>query len=422
MEPMDAVESIDAVKSMTVDGRRLWASLEEVSRIGATQAGGLHRLAGSEEDRLARDLVVAAAEAVGARRRVDEVGNTFLTLGPSDRRGILIGSHLDSQPQAGRYDGTYGVMAGLEVLRTLHDSGTELARPVTLVIWTDEEGARFAPAMLGSGVFAGRSSAADALTSTDADGVTLAHALSAIGYLGTDVVEPGEFDAYVEAHIEQGPILENEGIDIGVVEAVQAQYWTQVSLVGERAHAGTFPLEQRRDALLAAAEIVTGVREIGLQRPGVGRATVGRLDVAPNSPNVVPGEVDLTVEVRHPHQGELDAMLDEVLALVADVVQRHDLAVQTRQLLASAPVAFDPAVIDAVQEAAQAAGFSWRRMVSGAGHDAVPVSDHLPAGMVFVPCHGGVSHAEAESMTSQWAQNGAQVLLGAVLHLVQRPC
>lgn len=392
----------------SIDAERLWRSLEAVSLIGATAGGGIHRLAGSAEDGRARDLVVEAARAAGASVRIDRVGNVFLTVGPADvPGGLLMGSHIDSQPRAGRYDGTYGVMAGLEVLLCLQD--VPLTRPVTLVIWTDEEGARFGP-MVGSSVFAGRLDAADALATRDGDGITLADALDAIGYRGTDVVSPEEFSAYLEAHIEQGPLLERDGTDIGVVEGVQGQYWTQVHMTGAKAHAGTFPLEDRNDALVAAAEVVGAVRSIGLRRPLIGRATVGRLLVQPNSPNVVPGDVEFVVELRHPRQEDLDEMDQEVGAELAEAGARHGVEVTTGRILAAAPVRFDPDVVRDVDAAAERLGLSRHPMVSGAGHDAVPVSRTLPVGMIFVPCHGGVSHAEHESMTKEWAANGAAVL------------
>lgn len=405
-----------------VDPGRLWASLGEISRIGATAAGGLHRLAASREDGQARDLVVAAARAIGCRVLVDVVGNTFLTRpaadpGAAGAPGVLVGSHLDSQPSAGRYDGTYGVMAGLEVLRALDDASARTRRDITLAIWTNEEGARFAPAMMGSAVFAGRLPAEAALAARDEAGETLRDGLAAIGYLGDEEVVPSGFAHYLEAHIEQGPILERAGTPIGVVTGVQAQYWVAVRIRGERAHAGTFPLELRHDALVAAADVVTAVRIVGLARPGVGRATVGRLSVAPNSPNVVPGEVELVVELRHPDAAELDAMLadvDDALHLVGD---RHGVGIGTERLLSSAPVGFDPVVVAAVQAAADRLGLRSSRMISGAGHDAVPVSAVVPAGMVFVPCHRGISHAEVESMTAQWAADGAAVLLETVLAL-----
>ncbi len=422
-----------------VDPDRLWTSLEEISARGSvavTPGGaagpGLHRLAGSPEDGAARGYVVEAAREVGCRVRIDPVGNVFLRrpgLRPEDP-AVLLGSHLDSQPAAGRYDGTYGVMAGLEVLRALGEAGVATRRPVELVIWTNEEGARFAPAMMGSSVFGGRLLAADALAATDAEGVTLAQALAGIGYLGTDVVSAagesvdgvprGGYHAYLEAHIEQGPLLEGLGLPIGVVTGAQAQYWTLVRLTGDRAHAGTFPMEQRHDALVAAAELVGAVRSIGLARPGLGRATVGRLTVAPNTPNVVPGEVELVVELRHPIQTALDKMLSDVLADCRGVADRHGVRVAAEQVLSSPPTPFDAGVMDVIEAASHRCGLRSHRMVSGAGHDAVPVSGVIPTGMLFIPCRGGVSHAPAEAIEPGWAADGARVLLEAVQALAQK--
>lgn len=401
---------------------RLWSSLEAVSQFGATSDGGLHRPAASYDDGQARDLVVRLAREAGAHPRVDRVGNVFLRrpgVEPS-LPAVAMGSHLDSQPTAGRYDGVYGVMAGLEVLRALAATDVSTRRGVELVIWTNEEGSRFPPAMMGSAVWAGRLAATTALATCDADGVSLAHALSEIGYAGTDVVAPGEWAAYLEAHIEQGPLLEAAGLPIGVVTGVQAQYWTDVEIVGERGHAGTFPMESRRDAVMSASRLALAVRRIGLARPGLGRATVGRWEVLPNSPNVIPGEVRLTVELRHPCQEEADAMLAELYDEL-DAIRRDDgVRIVARETLRSRPVTFAEEVVSAVAAAAAGCGLAAQRMVSGAGHDAVPVSDHVPTGMIFIPCVGGVSHAPAEAITPQWAADGARVLLATVLDLAAR--
>lgn len=423
------------MSSARVDPDRLWASLEEISAFGAVPDApggpGLHRLAASPEDGAARRYVVDAARALGCRLRVDAVGNVFLRRpgGDESAPAVLTGSHLDSQPAAGRYDGTYGVMAGLEVLRALDAADVDTRRAVELAVWTNEEGARFAPAMMGSSVFGGRLPAAQALASTDAEGVTLAQALARIGYLGADEVRAegqfvdgvprGGYHAYLEAHIEQGPLLEGLGLPIGVVTGAQAQYWTAVRLDGARAHAGTFPMERRHDALVAAAELVTAVRSIGLARPGLGRATVGRLTVAPNTPNVVPGEVEVIVELRHPIQAALDKMLSDVLAECRGIAGRHGVRVTTEQVLSSPPTPFDPAVMDVIEAAAQRFGLRGHRMVSGAGHDAVPVSAVMPTGMLFIPCRGGVSHAPAEAIEPGWAADGARVLLAAVEALAE---
>lgn len=405
--------------SAYIDADRLWASLQEVSAFGGSPDGGLHRLAASAADGHARDLVVGRARALGCTVRVDRVGNVFCRRAGAEPQAaaVLTGSHLDSQPRAGRYDGVYGVMAGLEVLTALAQAGERTRAPVDLVVWTNEEGARFAPAMMGSAVFAGRLDVASALATQDGDGTELGAALAAIGYAGAAVVGPGEYTAYLEAHIEQGPVLESEGLRIGVVTGAQAQFWLQVEFRGVRAHAGTFPMEARADALVAAAELVGAVRRVGLARPGVGRATVGRLEVPDAAPNVVPSLVRLTVELRHPDAGELAAMLAEVRAELDRVCVASGVLATAELTLQAAPTPFHPTVVDVIEAAAESLGLSRRRMISGAGHDAVPLAGVVPAGMIFVPCPGGVSHSPDERLEPQAAADGAAVLLESMRRL-----
>lgn len=404
-----------------IDADRLWRALGEVSGFGGTPDGGLHRLAASADDGRARDLVVGRARAAGCVVRIDRVGNVFCRWAGTDpnARAVLMGSHLDSQPRAGRYDGVYGVMAGLEVLTALAAAGEENRRPVELVVWTNEEGARFPPAMMGSQVFTGRLDAAAALATRDEDGVDLAAALAEIGYAGSDVVAPGEFSAYLEAHIEQGPLLEEAGLRIGIVTGAQAQFWVEVELRGVRGHAGTFPMEGRVDAMVATADLVGSVRRVGLARPGLGRATVGRLSIEDAAPNVIPSLVRLTVELRHPGGAELAAMLAEVRTALGEVEDRYGVSSTEDLTLASEPARFDDGVIGVVEESARALGLSARRMISGAGHDAVPLSRLVPTGMIFVPCLRGVSHSPDERLDPAAAADGAAVLLEAARRLAR---
>ena len=403
----------------SINSQRLWTSLAEVSRFGATPAGGLNRLAASIEDGQARDYVVAAAQEIGCTVRIDALGNTFIRREGSDSnaKAILIGSHLDSQPLGGKYDGIYGVMTGLELLQTLHTSSTATVHPIEVAVWTNEEGARFSPAMMGAAYFAGKFSAEELHTRTDTNGVTLGDSLRKINYLGSDVVSPDEFAGYLEIHIEQGPILEREGIDIGVVTAVQGMRWFRVHLSGQSGHSGTYPMEGRRDALAAAAQVVSGVQTIGLAQPEVGRATVGHLLVTPNSPNVVPGHVELMVEFRHPEALALNTMTDELHALLVDVESKTDVVVEVNQELDSATIHFTPELIDIVEASVAASGLSSRRMISGAGHDACQVAGLMPLTMIFIPCVDGISHAENEDITQEWAANGAQVLIETVIRV-----
>ena len=411
-----------------IDPDRLWAALEEVSTFGGTPDGGLHRLCASTEDGAARDWLAARGAEVGLDLRVDAVGNMFLRrpAGPSGAGAsgagevgpagaVLFGSHLDSQPAGGRYDGIYGVIAGLEVMRVLHDAGVATRHPFELVNWTDEEGARYAPSLLGSSVYSGKLAAADVLATADADGLTLGAELERIGYAGTDVIDPAEHAAYVELHIEQGPILEAEGLDLAVVPGVQGMGWMEMVVRGARGHAGTTPMEGRRDALVAAARVVTGVQAVGLARPGDGRATVGVLEVKDPAPNVVPDHVRFVVEVRHPTQAP--QMMAEIAALAREVGQESGCEVTMTTLWDSDPVVFHDVVLDEARAAVAALGRPVRELASGAGHDACEVAKHVPTGMIFVPCIGGVSHAPQERITPQWAAIGAQALLDTLLRV-----
>lgn len=400
-----------------IDHDLLWQTLEQISVFGATPAGGLHRLAASAEDRQARNYFVDAARALGCTVRIDALGNTFIRRSGSvpGATAILIGSHLDSQPMAGKYDGTYGVIAGLALLRALDETQTLTEHPIEVVCWTNEEGARFAPAMMGSAYFAGRFTADELLARRDAEDVALGDALAAIGYAGVDLVMRDDYHCYLELHIEQGPLLEDEQLPIGIVTGVQGMSWFRVHLTGQAGHSGTYPMEGRRDALVSAAELVTAVQGIGLEHPRVGRATVGRLHVTPDSPNVIPGQVELMVEFRHPEAAGLAAMGDAFSDACKAISQRTGIVVAVEQLLDSPTVHFHPELVDVVEAAAGACRLTSRRMISGAGHDACQVAPQMPTAMIFIPCEQGISHAEAEAITPEWAHGGAEVLLEAVL-------
>ena len=400
-----------------VDGDRLWRSLMEMARIGATPAGGCRRLALTDEDRAGRDLFVSWCLDAGCRISVDDMGNIF-----ARRRGrrpelpaVATGSHLDTQPHGGRFDGVYGVLAGLEVIRTLNDHHVETEAPVDVVVWTNEEGARFTPAMLASGVFAGIFDRAFAIGRTDGDGRTLGVELNRIGYLGDEPCGDRTLDSYFEAHIEQGPILEREGRTIGVVLGGQGQRWYDVTLAGRDAHAGSTPLADRRDALVAAAGVVLAARHAALDHSPEAVGTVGQLDVIPNSRNTVPGLVRLAVDLRHPD--------DEVLAeMDASFRERSEAACRNEgvefgidEIWRSPAARFDRGCVDGVRNAARALGYSHLDMVSGAGHDACQVCRTTPTAMIFVPCAGGVSHNEAESAEPADLEAGCNVLLQAVV-------
>lgn len=397
-----------------VDGGRLWRSLMELAAIGAIPHGGVRRLALSQEDRLGRDLFVRWCREAGLAVRWDAVGNVF-----ARRRGrdetlppVLTGSHLDTQPNGGRFDGAYGVVAGLEVVRALDDAGVQTEAPLEIVAWSNEEGTRFAPSMMGSMAFAGLLPLAAVHQARDAQGVSYLEALEGIGYRGEGLGGRAA-GAYFEAHIEQGPVLEREGCTIGVVTGGQGQCWYDIVLAGQAAHAGTTPMADRRDALVGAAEFILALRALGERFRGC--ATVGQLDVRPNSRNVVPGEVAFSAEVRHPDDAVRQAMDAGLRAALLAAAQRHGLQARIERVLEQPATPFDAECIALVRAAARRTGLRHMDMVSGAAHDAIAMARVAPTAMVFVPCAGGISHNEAESATPQDLAAGCQVLLEAML-------
>ena len=403
---------------LAVDGHRLWNSLMEMAKIGATAKGGVCRLALTDLDRQGRDLFVRWARECGCSISVDRIGNVFARRAGRDDSlaPVITGSHADSQPTGGRFDGIYGVLGGLEVLRTLNDHGIETERPLEVVIWTNEEGSRFAPAMVASGVFAGVFTLEYGLSRTDVEGRSVGAELERIGYAGTLPVGGRPIHAAFELHIEQGPILESEGKTIGVVSHAQGQRWYEVVFTGQESHAGPTPMPRRRDALLAAAQAVVLVNRIGHQYAPLACATVGMVQVHPNSRNVIPGQVFFTVDLRHPDDAVLARMDQELRAGIADIAAATQV-VTTRleQIFYYAPVTFDRACVDSVRAAAERFGYPHRDIVSGAGHDACYLAQVAPTAMVFVPCVSGISHNEVEDARPEWITAGANVLLHAML-------
>ncbi|MBD9716903.1 Zn-dependent hydrolase [Raoultella sp. RLT01] len=401
---------------IAINAERLWSTLNEMARIGATPAGGVTRLTLSDEDRQARDLLRQWAQEAGFPCAVDSMGNMFIRRAGKNPQlaPVLTGSHVDSQPLGGRYDGIYGVLAGLEALRTLNERGIETEHDIVLVNWTNEEGARFAPAMLASGVWAGQFSEAFALARKDRDGISVGAALEAIGYRGERPTAAFPVHACYEVHIEQGPILEEEDVDIGLVHAAMGQRWFNVTLEGFSAHAGTTPMGSRRDALTAFAELALAVEQIGIAHNPDGRATIGMAQVIPGSRNVVPGRVECSVEFRHPQSSALEAM-EQALRHAADTLARRGVQAQIERIFDYAPIAFNAQCLARSEQAVQMLGYSARRMVSGAGHDTCYISKVAPASMIFIPCEKGISHNEAENILPTWAEKGANVLLHSVL-------
>jgi N-carbamoyl-L-amino-acid hydrolase len=403
--------------NLSIDGQRLWDSLMEMARIGATEKGGCCRLALTDLDREGRDLFVGWCRAAGCTIRIDRMGNIFARRAGlrDDLAPVLTGSHLDTQPTGGRFDGVYGVLAGLEVIRTLNDLDLRTERPVEVAVWTNEEGSRFAPSMVASGVFGGVFDVEYGLSLRDAEGLTMGEELARIGYAGEEEVGGREVHAYFEAHIEQGPILEAQGYTIGVVTDAQGQRWYELTLTGMESHAGPTPMDRRRDALLGAARVVELVNAIGLANAPLACATVGMLEVHPNSRNVIPGRVFLTVDFRHPDDAVLTAMDTALREGIAEIAGRGGLEHALEQIFRYAPIHFDDACIDTVRRSAQRCGYSMRDMVSGAGHDACYVSKVAPTAMIFIPCIDGISHNEVEDARPEWITAGAQVLLRCVL-------
>jgi beta-ureidopropionase / N-carbamoyl-L-amino-acid hydrolase len=406
-----------------IDGERLWDSLMRMAEIGATPRGGVRRLALSAEDARGRERFREWCEALGLQVRVDAMGNMFARREGRDpsRVPVLFGSHLDSQPSGGKFDGALGVLAGLEVMRSLRDLDIATDAPLELVNWTDEEGSRFGRSLMGSGVWAGVYPEGEIVAARDTEGVSVGEALDGIGARGPHPAAPFPADAYFELHIEQGPILEREGKAIGVVTGAQAQVWWDARAVGQDSHAGTTPPSARRDALVCAARLIDLVDRMMRARGEDGRGTVGFLQVAPNSRNVVPGEARFSVEFRHPDTAEMERLAAEFPREAGAVARGCGVELELEELFRFPHQPFDPACVDLVRQAAARLGLPAREVVSGAGHDAVYVSRRVPTAMIFTPCKDGLSHNEAESILPEEAEAGCQVLFEAVLARANRP-
>jgi len=413
----------DARTNQRINGRRLWDSLMEMAAIGATPKGGVRRLALGPVDKLGRDRFAALCAEAGLTMRVDSMGNMFARRPGRDpaRLPVLMGSHLDSQPSGGKFDGALGVMAGLEVMRSLRDLGITTEAPVELVNWTDEEGSRFGKSLMGSGVWSGVYGQAETEALADLDGQTVGASLDAIGYRGPEPARPFPADAYFELHIEQGPVLEAEGKQIGIVTGGQAQVWYDAVAIGQDSHAGTTPPEARKDALVCAARVIDLVDRMMRARGELGRGTVGQLVVVPNSRNVVPGEVRFSVEFRHPDAAEIERLAVQFPREAGFIARDCGIELHLTELFRIGAQPFDPACVDLVRQAAARLGYSAREIVSGAGHDAIYVAQHVPAAMIFTPCKDGLSHNEAESIEPSEAEAGAQVLFEAVVARANRP-
>jgi beta-ureidopropionase / N-carbamoyl-L-amino-acid hydrolase len=403
---------------MRINRARLAASMEALGRIGETPRGGLTRLALSDEDRRGRDLLVGWMREAGLTVTVDQMGNIFgIRAGTAGLPPVLMGSHADSVPTGGKYDGQLGVLCALEVIRTLGDRPTPTRHPLGLVIFTNEEGARFQPAMIGSGVLAGKIPLEDAYNARDRDGKRLGDELERIGYLGPEPCIPRPVRAYLELHIEQGPILEEEGLPVGVVEGIVAIAWSRLTLTGVQDHAGPTPMRIRHDALVAAAEVVRAVREIPRRIGGDMVATVGRLDLSPNIPNAIPGRVSLSVDLRDPDEAAISRALGMLDRIVREAARREGVTYTLEHYWRVPRTSFDPGVVGAVERAVGTLGCGHRRILSGAGHDAQYMAAICPTGMIFVPSRAGRSHCEEEFTALDDIEHGANTLLLAAAEL-----
>lgn len=401
---------------LKINGERLWASLMAMAEIGATARGGSCRLALSAEDQAGRELFAHWCTEAGLTLSVDPIGNLFARRPGTDPQAapVMIGSHLDTQPEGGRFDGVYGVLAGLEVLRRLDDLQIRTRKPLEVAVWTNEEGARFTPAMFGSAVFTGAMPLEAALAVRDAAGISVAEALQRTGYAGQRPLG-GPVDAYFEAHIEQGPILEDNAKSIGVVSGGQAIRWLDVQVEGMAAHAGTTPMPLRKDALYGAAQMILAVETLASDFAPQGLTTVGELSIAKSSRNTIPGVVQFTVDLRHHQDQQIAAMEQQLRERLEAIAHQRGLRVSVSPHWVSPATPFDAQCVAAVQRAVDGLGYPQQSIVSGAGHDAILLARYCPTAMVFIPCVGGLSHNEAEDVLPQDVRQGADVLLNAVL-------
>ena len=400
-----------------INGQRLWDSIMAMAQIGPGEKGGSRRLALTDDDKEGRDLFISWCKEAGCTITIDDMGNIFARRpGKNDDLApVCSGSHLDTQPHGGKFDGIFGVLAALEVVRTLNDNNVETEAPIEVINWTNEEGSRFAPAMVSSGVFAGLFEKEFAYSRTDGDGYTLKAELERTGYLGDETCGDHPMRALFEAHIEQGPVLENSGDQIGVVIGGQGQKWFDVRVKGQDSHAGSTPMNGRRDALVASAVLIQAIQEIALKYAPYGVGTVGEMEVLPNSRNTIPGEIFLTVDIRNPDQDNLNLMGEDLNQIIETVREKHNVIIECDEIWDKPPVKFNPECIAAVTAGANQLGYKYQEIVSGAGHDACQVCEIVPTSMIFVPCEGGLSHNEEENATPEDLEAGCNVLLRAMV-------
>ncbi|MER9027037.1 Zn-dependent hydrolase [Mesorhizobium sp. M0674] len=404
-------------ENLRINSDRLWDSIMEMAKIGPGIAGGNNRQTVTDEDGEGRHLFKRWCEAAGLEMGLDEMGTMFARREGADPSlpPVYVGSHLDTQPTGGKYDGVLGVLGGLEIIRSLNDLGIQTRHPIVVTNWTNEEGSRFAPAMMASGVFAGVLEQVDVYQHTDKQGKKFGEELERIGWKGTEKVGDRKIHAFFELHIEQGPILEDEGIDIGVVTHGQGLKWLQVTLTGKEAHTGSTPMPKRRNAGLGMARVIELVHEIAMDYQPDAVGAVGHMEVFPNSRNIIAGRTVFTIDIRSPEKEVLDAMDGRIREGIDTICEALDIQYKVEQVGAFDPVTFDAGCVKAIRDAAERLGYSHRNLVSGAGHDACWINRVAPTAMVMCPCVDGLSHNEAEEITKEWAGAGADVLFHAVV-------
>ncbi|MCG2574944.1 Zn-dependent hydrolase [Acinetobacter sp. ME22] len=406
---------------MKVNSERLWNSLMDMAKVGATGNGGNTRLALTDQDVLGRNLLIRWAKDLDLDVKYDAIGNMFLKKTGLDQslNPIVIGSHLDTQPKGGRFDGIYGVLAGFEVIQCLYERNIQTEHPLELAIWMNEEGARFTPAMMGSAVFTGKFQLKDTLTAQDKQGISVADELYRTGQQGELDLQRA-FAAYYELHIEQGPILENNQKEIGIVTGGQAIIWLDIQTTGKAAHAGTTPMSMRHDAMIGTAQMIVDLEKMVLQKFPDGLITFGEISVENSSRNTIPANIHWTIDLRHPDDTEMESMRKIVLQTLDQLAHKRDLDINVRLHWHSPATPFDKKCIQTVLESTQALGYSYQKIVSGAGHDAINLAKHCPTTMIFIPCENGLSHNEAENITDLQAKQGADVLLSSILKFDQQ--
>ena len=408
-------------KNFRVNGDRLWESIMEMAKIGPGVAGGNDRQTLTDDDAKGRELFKSWCEKEGLAMGLDTMGNMFARREGTDPNAlpVMVGSHLDTQPTGGKYDGVLGVLGGLEIIRTLNDLDIKTKHPIEIVNWTNEEGTRFAPPMLSSGVFASMHTEEWAYNREDSEGKKFGDELKRIGWRGEEPVGERKLHAFYELHIEQGPILEDENVDIGVVTHGQGLNWLQVTLVGKESHTGSTPMPKRVNAGLGMARITQLVDEIALSHAPHAVGAIGHIDVYPNSRNIIPGKVVFTVDFRHPNKEVIQDMEDRMRKGAADIAEKIGLTMDIEKVGNFDPVEFDKDCVEKVRDAAKTLGYSHMNIVSGAGHDACWINRVAPTAMIMCPCVDGLSHNEAEEITKEWSTAGADVLFHAVVNTAE---